>query len=167
MGFKRNILAFFVISALGTLGHFVYGWTGENMLAGLIFPVNESIWEHLKLIYFPSVIYFSAEYFLTYKKPCNYIPAAMTGIFCGMASVVIMYYTISGIIGKNIDFINILIFFVAIIITISKRNKIISDGLEFSKNQILILSTAFIITAALFMIWSYLAPRLAIFTPLA
>ena len=51
---KRNITAFLTIGLIGVISHFIYEWTGENTLAGLIFPVNESIWEHLKLIFFPS-----------------------------------------------------------------------------------------------------------------
>ena len=32
----------------GTLLHFVYGWSGRNLLVGLVSPVNESVWEHTK-----------------------------------------------------------------------------------------------------------------------
>ena len=38
---------------LGTLLHFLYEWTGYNYLVGFISPVNESTWEHLKLLFFP------------------------------------------------------------------------------------------------------------------
>jgi Family of unknown function (DUF6512) len=36
----------------GTLQHFVYGWSGQNALVGLVSPVNESVWEHTKLLVF-------------------------------------------------------------------------------------------------------------------
>ena len=164
MGFKKNLTAFLIIGILGTLGHFVYSWTGNNWFLGLFFPVNESIWEHLKLIFFPSVIYFATEYFLTNRKPENYIPAAISGVFSGLFSIVILYYTISGVIGKNIDFINILIFFAAVIITVCKRNKIISNGKEYSKNQLNLMIALTVILLILFMFWSYNPPSLGIFT---
>ncbi len=160
---SKNIYAFLIIGILGTLGHFVYEWTGNNVLAGLIFPVNESIWEHLKLIFFPASVYFLAEYLLSDRKDENYIPSAIKSIFCGMLSVVVLYYTISGIIGKNIDFINILIFFAAVFITVYKRNKYISEGEEFSEKQRTFLIISFIATAVLFMIWSYFPPKIGIF----
>ena len=38
---------------LGTLSHFFYDWTGQGALIGLVSPVNESTWEHMKLVFFP------------------------------------------------------------------------------------------------------------------
>ena len=53
---KIEWISFLAASVLGTLFHFVYGWSGENPVAGLFFPVNESTWEHLKLIFFPILL---------------------------------------------------------------------------------------------------------------
>ncbi len=44
-------------SVLGSLLHFVYEWTGENPLAALFSPVNESVFEHCKLLFFPALLY--------------------------------------------------------------------------------------------------------------
>ena len=38
---------------LGSLSHFFYGWSGNFFLVGFFSPVNESVWEHLKLLFFP------------------------------------------------------------------------------------------------------------------
>ena len=69
MSLKKNIIAFVIIGALGTLGHFLYEWSGDNRLVGYFFSVNESTWEHLKLLFFPTVIYSVFEYFLIKEKP--------------------------------------------------------------------------------------------------
>lgn len=165
MGLKKNIIAFSVIGIVGTLSHFVYEWSGENAFLGLIFPVNESVWEHLKLIFFPALIYFVIEYILLSEKPHNYISAAITGVFCSMLSVVVLYYTASGILGRNIDFINIVIYFIALIITISKRNKIIKSNADFSKLSVILLLSLTATTALLFFICSFVTPKLGIFVP--
>jgi len=165
VGFKKNITAFLVISLLGVLGHFVFEWTNNNTFIGLFFPVNESIWEHLKLIFFPSLIYFLTEYYFLNSLPKNYIPASIIGVFGGMISVVVLYYTITGIIGANIDFLNILIFFAAVFVTVRLRNKIITEGKEFSKNFKAVLGGLFVISAVLFMLFSYEPPSLNIFIP--
>ena len=73
MSFKKNLISFFVIGIIGVLSHFVYEWSGENAFVGLFFPVNESIWEHLKLIFYPALIYFTAEYFYTKEQSENLI----------------------------------------------------------------------------------------------
>ena len=165
LGFKKNITAIIVISLFGVLGHFLYEWTNENTVIGLFFPVSDSIWEHLKLIFFPSAIFFAFEYLLSEEKPQNYISSAIKGIFCGMISVVTLYYTFTGIIGKNIDFVNILIFFVAVIVTVSSRNKAIFENRCFSMGCNAVIIGIFILTAFFFMLWSYNPPSLNIFMP--
>jgi len=165
LGFKKNFIAVLVISLLGILGHFLFEWTNNNTVVGLFFPVNESIWEHLKLVFFPSLIYFLYEYFTSQEKPQNNIPATIKGVFGGMLSVVILYYTLTGVIGKNIDFINILIYFVAVIVTVCCRNKIIAEDREVSQSKKSVLSGLFVITAFLFILWSYNPPSLNIFIP--
>ena len=50
------ILAAIVVFVLGTLAHFVYDWSGQNSFIGLLTPVNESTWEHMKLLFFPMLI---------------------------------------------------------------------------------------------------------------
>lgn len=43
--------------------HFLYDWTMENKVVGLFAPVNESLWEHLKLAFFPILIWYIAGYY--------------------------------------------------------------------------------------------------------
>lgn len=167
MNFKKNILAFFVIGIAGVLGHFLYEWTGENMLVGMFFPVNESTWEHLKLLFFPSVIYFIAKYFLSKKNKDyeNYFPAIAISVFCGMLTIVTLFYTISGILGYNVDFINIIIYFIGVIVTICKRNKVLREDKFSSKNANIISAFFLGLTAFLFAVWSFNPPSIGIFTP--
>ena len=49
---KKLILCYLAAAALGVLLHFLFEWCPNPVLA-LISPVRESIWEHVKLIYFP------------------------------------------------------------------------------------------------------------------
>ena len=50
-------IVYFVLAALtGTLLHFLYDWS-PNLLFALISPVRESVWEHLKLIYWPLLVF--------------------------------------------------------------------------------------------------------------
>ena len=49
---KKLILCYFAAAVLGVLLHFLFVWFPNPVLA-LISPVRESIWEHVKLIYFP------------------------------------------------------------------------------------------------------------------
>lgn len=163
--FKKNIIAFIVISVLGTLSHFVYEWSGDNSFLGLFFPVNESVWEHLKLLFFPTLIYSLAEYLLTKEKPKNYLSALAISIFCGIFTIIAIYYIANGIIGYDVEFINIASYYVGVIVMLCKKNKILSNGKYYSKMANLIFGIILALTALLFMVWSYNPPSIGIFTP--
>ncbi|MBQ6848062.1 MAG: hypothetical protein IJO62_04015 [Clostridia bacterium] len=162
---RRNLTAFFVIGILGALGHFVYEWTGKPYVIGLFFPVNESTWEHLKLLFYPTVLYFGAVYFLSNKKPKSFIPASVFSVFLGMLSIVVMFYTYQGIMGRNLDFLNILIYYLGVIVTIITRQKLLeAEGIK-SGFYTSISLISLIIMIILFATFSYNPPLLGIFTP--
>lgn len=51
---QGTALHFVLVAAfLGTLNHFLYFLSGQSPIIALFCPVNESVWEHLKLLYFP------------------------------------------------------------------------------------------------------------------
>lgn len=51
---KRFAVLFVLSAALGTVWHFLYNWLPVP-LVGLVAPVDESVWEHLKLLFFPQL----------------------------------------------------------------------------------------------------------------
>lgn len=65
---KWIILSIPILFILGSLMHFLYDFTGNITLVGLISPVNESIWEHLKLVLLPIILFWFIYYFLNGKK---------------------------------------------------------------------------------------------------
>ena len=70
---KKSVLIFQIISAiftiiLGTILHFTYGWLNKNLLVGAFSAVNESTWEHLKLLFFPMLISTIIGYFYIGKN---------------------------------------------------------------------------------------------------
>jgi len=42
-----------IISGLGSLFHFIYEWSNCLSVVGIIGAVNESVWEHLKILLWP------------------------------------------------------------------------------------------------------------------
>ncbi len=67
---------FFIISCIiciliGSALHFAYEWSGNNFIVGLFTPVNESVWEHLKLILVPCTLFGIVFYFFIRKKEEN------------------------------------------------------------------------------------------------
>ena len=59
---KRSILRWelvgiIVISILGSVLHFVFEWSGNWAPVGVIAAVNESVWEHFKIAFWPALFY--------------------------------------------------------------------------------------------------------------
>jgi len=50
------------IFASGALLHFAYKFSGSNPVVGALAPVNESVWEHAKLAYLPTVLWWGGYY---------------------------------------------------------------------------------------------------------
>ena len=77
----------------GTLSHFVYDWSGQNFIVGFFSPVNESTWEHMKLSFFPMLlfsVYLAAM--LKGKYPCI-ISASACGILLATFLIPVLFYT--------------------------------------------------------------------------
>ena len=58
---QRSILwqaaGFALVTFVGTILHFLYDWTGESILVAPFSGVNESTWEHMKLLFWPLFLF--------------------------------------------------------------------------------------------------------------
>ena len=98
MSLKTNLFRFIFISVLGVLLHFTYEWSGDNAVVGLFSAVNESTWEHLKLLFFPFLLLTILEVLLRGNMlPEQFLPARVLGILAGMGGIVVGFYTLQGV----------------------------------------------------------------------
>lgn len=107
-------LVFTIIS--GSLLHFVYKWSHNNQVVGLFSPVNESVWEHLKMLFFPMLLFSIVEYFAIGYRYSNFIASKSFGIVLGLLAIVVAFYTYTGIIGKNYLVADILTFVLGVVV---------------------------------------------------
>ncbi len=118
---KRNVslwqfLGFGVTSLGGTLLHFLYDWTNENTISALIAGVNESTWEHMKLLFFPLFAFAVVQSFF-FKEYKNFWCTKLIGTLSGLISIPVLFYTYNSAFGKSPDWLNITIFFISAAIT--------------------------------------------------
>lgn len=105
-----------IVLITGALAHFLYDWTGNNYIVGLFTPINESIWEHMKLLFFPMLIY---SIIMNFKFKDNYpcITSALCfGILTGTLMIPIFYYAYTSVLGKDVFILDIGIFVLSVII---------------------------------------------------
>lgn len=165
MSFKTNIKAFITISVLGTLFHFTYDFFGENSIIGIFSAINESVWEHLKLLFFAVMFYSVFEYFLSKKRIHNYAIATALGLTSGLLFIVTFFYTYTGIIGYNVTFIDILLYYIAVLIFLIIRNIVIKNRFFESGTANRIALAYLIILGVLFVVFTFYPPKIPLFIP--
>ena len=110
------ILGLLFTIAAGTFMHYAYEWSGNSFLIGLIAPVNESTWEHMKLLFFPMLI---SGIFLTCRLQEAYpnISAGLSvGLLLGTFLIPVLFYTYTGILGFHLLWIDIAVFILSALI---------------------------------------------------
>ncbi len=113
---RYTVIGIIFVLITGTLAHFLYGWTGNNHIAGLFTPINESIWEHMKLVFFPMLIY-SLIMILKFHRKYSCITSALSfGILVGTFLIPLFYYTYTFFLGTNIFILDISTFILSIVI---------------------------------------------------
>ena len=110
---RWQVAGFLFTAVLGTVLHFVFDWTGGSVVAALFSAVNESIWEHLKLLYYPMLGFSFIEYAVWGKQRQDFWCIKLVGMLVGLVLIPAMYYTYTGGLGVSADWFNVTIFFIA------------------------------------------------------
>lgn len=160
--FKFELLGSIFVSVLGTLGHFLFDWSNKSKFVALFSSVNESPWEHLKLLFFPFLIFIIYSAIKLKQDKFNIYFAGYISIILGMWATLSYYYTFTGILGKNSEFINISSFFIGIIIAFTINYFLIDKSIgKGCLNGFGI--TMLFITTLIFIIFTFEPPLIPLF----
>lgn len=151
---------FALSSLLGTLLHFVYEWTNSPIVAPFS-GVNESTWEHMKLLFWPLFLFAIVQSFF-FKDYAGFWNVKLRGTILGISLIPMIFYLYNGVIGKSPDWVNIAIFFIAAAAAYIYETYLFSEEKDFllpKKYAFL----CFAVIALLFAIFTFKAPPLEIF----
>lgn len=148
---------------LGTLLHFIYEWSGNNVIIASFSAVNESVWEHLKLVFYPMLILGLIEYYFVKNIANNYIEAKAIGTFTAISFIVISFFTYTGIIGTNFFIIDILIFIISIILGEWTSYKLMKRKNESTIQTKILAGGIIIFLLSCFVIFTYVTPQVNLF----
>ncbi len=155
-------LAGFGVTALGgTVLHFLYEWLGKARWIAPFSGVNESTWEHMKLLFWPMFIYAVIES-LFFREREDFWSVKLRGIVLGLVLIPVIFYTYNGIVGKSPDWINIAIFFISAAFAYIYETYLFNKGNIKRKSPKLAI-TALCIVALLFVIFTFRTPEIDIF----
>ena len=156
-----QLWGFALTSLGGTLLHFLYDWLGEALWVAPFSGVNESTWEHMKLLFWPMLLFSLVESFF-FKDREDFWCVKLRGILTGLILIPVLFYTYNGAIGKSPDWLNITIFFVSAAVAFIYETRLFSSEklrCRSARSAIAIL----ILIGLCFIIFTFRAPMAGIF----
>ena len=115
-------------AVMGTLLHFAYTWSGENRLVAVVAAVNESTWEHMKLLFVPVFFWSVVQLWFHGQNYPNFLAVRAAAALAGLALIPVLYYTYTGILGQQLPWANILIFALAVAVTFWVDYRLLTVG---------------------------------------
>ncbi len=156
-----QLVGFAVAAFAGTILHFLYDWSGKSVWTAPFSGVNESTWEHMKLLFWPMLLYAVVQSFF-FKENKNFWCVKLRGILLGMSLIPIIFYTYNGVIGRSPDWINITIFFISAATAYIYEAFRLHDQKQSCKSPRSVI-TVLCVIALLFILFTFRTPELGIF----
>ena len=156
-----QLFGFAVSTLLGTVLHFLYEWLGGAVAVAPFSGVNESTFEHMKLLFWPMLLFATVQRFF-FRERTDFWCIKLRGTLLGIILIPVLFYTYNGAIGNSPDWINIAIFFVcAAILYIFEARQFHSE-----KRYCRSPKLAFLILCVLalsFIVFTFFTPKLPLF----
>lgn len=160
---KWTIVGIIFTICLGILIHFTYNWSNKNIIIGIFSAVNESTWEHLKLLITPMLLFGAIEYFIYGKQFKNFIAVWFLSILIGMGTIIISFYTYVGIIGKNFLILDIATFILGVLAAYYFSYQALKLGLFSSNRKDKIGRIGIIVLVVCIILFTFIPPHIALF----
>ena len=159
---KWQIGGFLFTSAVGSLLHFTYDWSGKNPVVGAFSAVNESTWEHMKLLFVPLLLVALAA--AIFGGHCRgYWTAKLAGALVGLLLIPMLYYGYTESLGVHVTWVDLGIFFVAAAVAFLLESHLTKHLPMRSSALQAVAAALFAALAVLFVWFTYAPPHLPIF----
>lgn len=157
----KQIIGFVFTGVFGVLLHFAYDWSGKNGIVAIFSGVNESTFEHMKLLFFPMLAFAFFEKRWIKREMPNFYCIKLRGILLGLILIPVIFYTANGVVGKTPDWFNILIFFISAAIVFIYETKLFQRNkpCRYPKAAKLVL----LVLALAFAIFTFFPPPINLF----
>ena len=155
------IISFLFLSIVSTLFHFTHLWFKNGLLLHIFSAVNESTWEHMKMLLAPTLLLGVFQYLLLHDTYSNLFNAILILLVIGILTIPLIYEPLRILIKKVPFYITILIFYLAIIFGILSEYYILKNSISiFSESVSLFIILLITLKFALF---TYFPPKIFLF----
>jgi hypothetical protein len=151
-----------IIILLGSALHFTFELAGKQPIVGVFSAVNESVWEHLKLAFWPALLYTLIEYVLLKKQVNNFFQAKALGVCSMIAIIPLVFYSYTAVTGESIFAVDISTFIIAVIIGQFLGFKLFTYK-KTPENFKIIALAILVLLAITFALFTFYPPHLPIF----
>lgn len=162
---KWMLLGIPIIFMSATPLHFLYERTMQNVIVGLFAPVNESPWEHLKLTFWPLLIWWIIGYLLFGKTqnacPKYAVSCVVAVVLCALF-VISFFYTYTGALGIKSSLLNVLSLLLGLLFSILVAIHVYTYSTP-STLAGFIAIVILIIMAVLFIYLTFMPPHIPLF----
>ena len=164
---KRKILLYEIVGIifiilLGSLLHFTYEISGKNVVVGVFSAINESVWEHLKLAFWPAMLFALIEFVPLRRIEQNFVLAKTVGLYVMVAVIPAIFYSYTALTGESILAIDIGSFLVAVVVGQLVSYKLLTYRTLGVKARWIAL-VAVVLLAVLFVIFTFTLPQVPLF----
>jgi hypothetical protein len=119
----------FVVLA-GFALHYAFAWSGNWKPVALFAPVNESVWEHFKLAFWPALLWALLEY-ATFKPDARaFWSAKGCALLISPVLIVVIFYSYTAMLGQNLLVVDIATFIIAVIATQFTSMNLLKSNLQ-------------------------------------
>ena len=154
---------FLFVCAAGTALHFLYQWSGESVAAAPFAAVNESVWEHMKLLFWPMLLWAGAERAVLGGYSRGFWPAKALGTLLGLALIPALYYTYTGALDLSVMWVDIAIFFVAAAAAFLAETRMLARDWRCRGGARASALVLLLLLSAAFVLCTFVPPRFPLF----
>ena len=158
--FELAGIVFIII--FGSILHFTFEWTGHHAVIGVFSAVNESVWEHLKLGFWPALAFALLEFKYLKKSTTNFLFAKTIGIYVIPIVIIVIFYSYTALVDESILVIDILSFIIAVIVgQLVSYRLLTGKTLPYNLDRFSLI--ALILLGITFVIFTFYPPQLPMF----
>ncbi len=162
----RKVLALEIIGTLfiiflGTALHFTFDFSGKNPVVGAFSAVNESVWEHLKLPFWPAFLWLIIEIYPFRRVVSNFFSAKTIGTIIMLVVIPTVFYSYTSF-TEEILIVDIATFMIAVIVGQIISYKLYKKDVP-SKRTETVAIIIITLLALIFIIFTFYPPHIFIF----
>lgn len=159
-------LSTLILGAAAALCHFAFQFSGKSPIVGAFTPVNESVWEHQKLMYFPLLLWWIVTCLVKNKqREINknvWITTASISLILSPLLTILLFYGYTGALGQGLVAVDILLVFLVYYIILNIANHLLT---YMKPNRYTAIAFTFFAVVLLiaFVVFTFLPPKIPLF----